>query len=97
MTYDLKTRRVISLQCLEIHRLAVFVPMLLLFFLSFFFFWSPPLRPDELPWWFFKLRFDDGGNQGMARGEDNVGSGEGEGLPSTSSEDIPSRVDLLES
>ena len=30
---------------------------------------------------FSKLHSDDGGTQGMARGEVNVGSREGEGLP----------------
>ena len=31
----------------------------------------------------------------MAKGEDSVGTREGEGSPSTSSEDVPSRVDSI--
>ena len=44
---------------------------------------------------FSRLRSGDGGTEGMARGEDNIGSHEGDGLPSTSSEDVPSRVDSV--
>ena len=42
---------------------------------------------------YFRFRIGDGGTQGMARGEDNVGSCVDEGPSSTSSEDFPSRVD----
>ena len=40
---------------------------------------------------FSRLHFGDGGSQGMAKGEDSVGSCEGEGSPSTSFEDVPLR------
>ena len=42
---------------------------------------------------FSKLLSDDGGSHGMAREEDSVGSHKGQGPPSTSSKDVPSRVD----
>ena len=42
---------------------------------------------------FSRLRSNDRGTQGMAKGEYNIGSREGEDPPSTSSEDVPSRVD----
>ena len=42
---------------------------------------------------FSKLRIDDGGTRRMARGEDNIGSRVDEGSSSTSSKDVPSRVD----
>ena len=41
---------------------------------------------------FSRLCFCDEGSQGVARGEDSVRSHEGEGLPSTSSKDVPSLV-----
>ena len=45
---------------------------------------------------FYRLRFDDGGSQGMVRGEDSIGSRKGKGDPPlTSSEDIPSRVNSV--
>ena len=71
MTYDLETRRAVSLRCQENHRLAIFVPVLHLFLLSFYFllfyfffkFWSYPLRPDfSYPGGFSKLRSSDGGS-----------------------------------
>ena len=42
---------------------------------------------------FSRLCSGDEGTQGMAKGEDNVGSHKGEGMPSTSSKDVPSRFD----
>ena len=42
---------------------------------------------------FSRLHLCDEGSQGVARGEDSVRSREGEGLPSTSSKDVPSHVD----
>ena len=44
---------------------------------------------------FFRLCVGDGGTQRMAKGEDNVGSHEGEGPSSTSFEDVPLRVDTF--
>ena len=42
---------------------------------------------------FSRLCIGDGGTQRMAKGEDNIGSHTDEGPSSTSSEDVPSRVD----
>ena len=47
------------------------------------------------PGGFFRFRIGDRGTQGMARGEDNVGSRVDEGPSSTSSGDFPSRVDAI--
>ena len=44
---------------------------------------------------FSRLCFGDEDSQEMAKGEDSVGSREGEGPPSTSFEDVPSRVDAI--
>ena len=65
MTCVLETQRVVSLQCPDIYRLAISVPMLILFFLSFFlsFFIFGLLAYGQMSYHggFFKLRSNDGG------------------------------------